>query len=644
MSTQLKLTQWVQAIFYLVIWGSCTYVPDEEIFNDIPGPVVNNISLTNQTDTVYLFEKSSLSLPLHAPGKEVYKYKVMVGEEYVSSYYNSGKLTFELDPAEFPDGIYPLTVEVILSTGTGSLADKLKKETVVFSKQYYVNIDLSPPARVSAPAVTVEDGRLIIRWDRAEKENFREYKLLKLYQDRDKRTKTDTLYTGDFNTGYFHDSLYTGGKVEYRIDIKGYNFYVAGEGKSFELDPIKLKVSLVDEKTVKISWSEFALYNNKLAFRIAKTNYAAYYLSYSGTGYYYQARTISAEKEGEVLINFEERFGNPELYEFRIVPDHEDWYHLNNYSEHEEIGIGTRIHRFSEVAFSPSAEKMYLIHPLDREGQAVRLFSYDLNVMKPIDSLDLQLTAFHKLLVSENGMHIYVADKVGPDIRLLQVNPTDLSLRETTSISGMLGTSLDHYAVVTPPSNNNRIVVSANFQYNTVIDMNQKAISWQSEAGMTVDNEVCISPNGEYVFHTQKDSGGWYAYILQWQNNSWNKLGRMYFRENERVLGFKTGTATGFITEHDHREESGFYPIINGAMGAKEIYPRTDYRIGISGYNSTRDELNGYYSNYSDSYIFRYNYQTNLQLARLFIESDIYYSFYGNMYFANSGYVYVVQE
>lgn len=653
MSTTLKKFLWLNSIC-LLIWTSCTYSPDKEFFVNLPGPVTDNITLNAPADTIYLFQKSFFFYPLRAPGKEVYSSKVYVGDKLITSYSSLENIAFELDPLNFSSGVHPLSIEVTLSGGTGSLADKLGSEVVVLQKHFFVKVDIGAPSKMAAPEITIEDGRLMVRWNPSDKKNFLGYKLLKSYRSRDNIIKTDTIFSGGPESSYFHDELYTGGSVKYRVDIQGYMFYVEGQEKTFDLDPINLKVSLESDKTVKISWSDFKLYNNKLVFRLEKTTYENYSRPYPQS--FNPIQTLGIQKDGEIELGFEGKFGNPEIYKFIISPDVENSYYLHNYAEEHKVGIGTKIHSFIDIAFCQEAEKMFLVHDLKQEGKVIRLVRYNLNTLAPIDSLDVAVNAFDKLLVSDNGQHIYITDKVGTDIQLLHFNAADLSLLETISVTGLVG-ELNEYGGVSSISNNNLLAIRQNYSQNLVVDMTLKSISWQNEPVTEVGYAFSFSPDGEYFFHIQRDVlyydsnnkpvSKLFAYVHQWQNNDWKSLGKHEVKGYgfDQILGFKSAAEKGFFTiNRSTSEEVLFYPIQDGALGPVKSYPRTDTMGYLFGYNPLKDAFNASFGNYSDSYLISYNYNTGQQSGRLNIDPfpGSRFAFYGDIYFANSGFYHVV--
>lgn len=641
-------------IILLLIWSSCSYTPEEEYFKQLSPPATNNISLDDAIDTIFLFEKKSFTYSLEAPEKKVYTLGVNLGDDYVSSKYENGKIVFELDPTEFTNGIHPLTIYIRFSGGTGSLADRLGSEIVHFQKQFFVNLDISPPTKIDSPEIAIVDGRLMIEWDPSEKKNFYGYKVLKFYKDKNNFQRADTVFSGGQEVSSFHDEFYTGGAVSYRVDIFGYKYYVPGEEKAFSADPINIKLHFIDDHTVKLNWKDFTLYNNSLVFKLYKTNKLDHSISHSVDGGYDLNQTISPEKEGEIVLKFEEAFGNPELYKLAVVPANQNWYNSNWWTETHEIGLGTKFHSFEAIAFDQSAKKMYLIYHPGLEKSAARLVRYNLLSMQPEDSTDLQLNDLQKILVSENGQYLYIEDKSDTEVQLQHINPHTLDLQEIIYLSDLVG-PIHQDAKVTSVSNNNLIAFN-NFENYAVLDLNQKVISWQNNPDVYRTIQIYVSPDGKYFFQSQLEFAfknpytnasvyHTYGYIHQWQNNSWNNLGKLYMAPDETIQGFKNTTEKGFFFMDEPANRLKLQVVSDGALGDTKFYQQSDESIRIKSYNSFQDAFHiSSYSGFGTTNLSLYNYETEEKSMQLEVNAHFQYGFYENMYFASSGYYYVVQE
>ena len=628
-------------------------MPEEEFFNQLAPPVTDNISLNGVTDTIYLMEKEAFTYTLSAPGKKVYSHGVYLSKDYISSDYDNGKLAFELDPAEFSNGIHTLEIAFEFSGGTGSLADRLGSEVIHFQKNFVVKIDLSPPTKIAAPEVAIVDGRLMVEWKPADQENFYGYKVLKFYKDEDNIQRTDTLFSGSQEFTSLHDEFYAGGAVTYRVDIYGYKYYVPGEEKAFFTDPIKVKLELVDEHTVKFSWSDFLLYNNRLAFKLYKTNLFKNSFSHLPDGAFKIFQTIPAQKEGELIIDFETEFGNPELYKLVISPEHEDWYTSKWWTEFHEAAIGKKFHPFEAIVFNQLAKKMYLIYHPEQDGSTSRLVRYNLLSMQAEDSIDLQLKELQKIHISENGQYLYVEDQVGDDIQLQQINPETLDLQKIISLSDLAG-PVGYFAEVSSVSNNNLLAFYNNKIY-AVLDLNQSTISWQSSPDTRTGSQILISPDGDYLFHTQFDFVfnhpytnepiyHLFYYIHHRQDFTWKSIGRFYAGGTCSLFGFKNTYEKGFIFQIFPVSSIRHQAVENGVLGEENFYPVSNESTRITNYDAFQDAFYNLYHENNGFYLCRYDYKTEEKSGILKVSDKYQYGTYENMYFASSGYYYVVQK
>lgn len=203
---------------------SCEFSPQDAPLTELdpPGnPPPINISLNNGYDTLRIDwitnftynvtgKNRLLSVSVSFEGKEIHHY---LGE-------NSQKFSFVLDPSGCQNGIYPLNIEIITSSGTGSLAEKLGAEGYIYQCEWPVIIDNTPPEKLDFISIDSLKEGVRISWEKFDHIGFRYYKLM----------RTSTSYSGPLDLVTYYDAAQTsfidttyfeGMVVNYIIELGG---------------------------------------------------------------------------------------------------------------------------------------------------------------------------------------------------------------------------------------------------------------------------------------------------------------------------------------------------------------------------------------------------------------------------------------
>lgn len=195
--------------------GSCTYSPEEEFQNPVEPPVLENysISLNNvpDGDTIRLFGPGQFSYFINKGNGVIESVKITLGDRWIDERTElSG--SFQINNSNLRTGTWELKIEVITSSGTGSLADKVGAEQIQLWKKWIVEIDVARPPEPVISFAT-ENGYMVVRWPRYTKENFVQYQLEVSYAGVPKRVLTftdpeinswvDSSYAGNYNA-YYH--------------------------------------------------------------------------------------------------------------------------------------------------------------------------------------------------------------------------------------------------------------------------------------------------------------------------------------------------------------------------------------------------------------------------------------------------------
>ena len=107
---------------------SCEYKADNDYYRELEPPAVSipleiNLNDVDPNDTIYIMNDTRLTLNVNTNGKTVRNVNYMLGNEKIGS----GDEVI-IYPYNIIDGTYKLTAEVIVSSGTSSLADMMGME------------------------------------------------------------------------------------------------------------------------------------------------------------------------------------------------------------------------------------------------------------------------------------------------------------------------------------------------------------------------------------------------------------------------------------------------------------------------------------------------------------------------------------
>jgi len=247
-------------ITFHVLLSACEFEPEDPPLTqlDPPGdPPPIQISLNNRYDTVKIDwittftyevtgENRILSVSIDFEEKEVH--------HYIGEYGQS--LSFVLDPSSYPNGVYPLRIEVITSSGTGSLADKLDAEGYLYQLEWPVLIDKTPPGELDFVSIDSLKEGVRITWEKFNHLGFRYYKLKKssfsLSNSIDLVTYLDPGQTSFIDTTYMEGMV-----VNYIIELggksSGINSSSTNSIQYFQL-PHTPKITNIRDFKIDLSW------------------------------------------------------------------------------------------------------------------------------------------------------------------------------------------------------------------------------------------------------------------------------------------------------------------------------------------------------------------------------------------------------
>lgn len=159
-----------------LLLGSCDFESDEDFFVEVePTVSVSSVSLNDflDQDTILIFQPTEFAFEVTTSPGKLREIEIRLNERVLfSSTVASGM--FKLNQSDLVTGHYQLVVRMVVSSGSGSLADRLGSETKQVWKNWVLSIDVEPPPK---PVVTLgeENQMLAVRWQPYKKKNFLKY-------------------------------------------------------------------------------------------------------------------------------------------------------------------------------------------------------------------------------------------------------------------------------------------------------------------------------------------------------------------------------------------------------------------------------------------------------------------------------------
>lgn len=198
----------------MIALSGCFYVPDEEVFKEVPEPnPVGMISLSDYDDgdTITLFRATDFSFNVGISQGEIQEMSVLLsGIELYKGRGPSG--TFSIRDNTLRTGTFYLQLEFISSSETGSLLDELGGELFKVWRRWVVKIDVDPP-RTPVLEVVPNTDFLTLKWKPYLKANFVSYEFVVPRSGR-------RIIIDDAHVTSWVDSTFVSGHERYSLTVK----------------------------------------------------------------------------------------------------------------------------------------------------------------------------------------------------------------------------------------------------------------------------------------------------------------------------------------------------------------------------------------------------------------------------------------
>ena len=358
---------------------SCEYEPEAVNFKEVDptGIKTIEIALDQIKDTLIVGTWTQVGFDLEFPKPVTFTMKVKLGTTIIHS---SGSETgsFIISPFEFANGFYPLIFEVVSSSGTLSLADRLDVEKILFEHQgKVVQVETSLAQKTDIISVIPKPDGLHISWPKYPKANFTQYILHKTVSPVQRGySEFDQFVFSDIRQTTFVDPDFLGGNAEYRLQVVTFTDMAFGDPSNVHIDPPAINhIKTNDLNTIEVSWPKSWFYAAFGSYHLLE-DYT------SGPHDYYTTSNIN-----DTLTTISDfPFGSSIKGELRTQPKafEPDYANSGTYSTFADIYIGEKIPEDVMVLEVKSTDRIYYY----RQGY---VYAMRHSETKPYDSLEIEL-------------------------------------------------------------------------------------------------------------------------------------------------------------------------------------------------------------------------------------------------------------
>ncbi|HMG90168.1 MAG TPA: hypothetical protein VK589_08910 [Chryseolinea sp.] len=576
----------ISVIVPLFLFLSCNYEPDGEFFVVRPRPdgTGMSIELTDASDTLFVYGNAEIRFNAIVQNKPVKLVRTYLNNEQFGIHYLTSGSVF-LYTLGRNNGCYSLRIEIITSSGTGSLADVREKEELKVERTYVLCIDNSKPDPVEITSIRRSDGTLELVWERYPKPNFQKYKILKYCYNQGYH-QFETHWIKEITnrqTTTLHDSTFIGGKVKYFLSVIAANQESDGVEKEFD-DPYDIDVTSesVDNANIKLTWRRPAYYKNFTSYLVSFAYGSGDDRSFTVTNINDTTLTIPHE-----IIFAQTKSALVQAYPVRIDNYHPDF--VYDYSE--DIQLGKNFPWYiadeykNEGVYNQQLGKYFALQY--GPGPTLTLELIRINPVTNEVEQAYEIPYGSQFLLSDNGQYLYVTH----GDNFTRLNPLNFSIIQTYDVSVHCGTN-SGYNWISSIAGNNRLALS-NGHGSFVLDMNNFSLiqQWPLEL-----KTIQISATGTFVVRGND--------ILKWNSTQYVAAGtlgsarqRIFIQNDAKVLIDKVNKVevVNLSTMAIERTitldgiQNLRYDPVSGLIGGISDYPRRFYLYSLTDNEKIKD-------------------------------------------------------
>jgi len=505
-----------------ILFYSCEYSPSETNYHDIKIGEPNVVFTVLEEDKFNILRgEIIISYERILNEHKLLDFKLYV-DQYEQGWGYAGTNAIKFDSRGYNDGHHSLRLDLIVSTNSGSLADRTGAEAFIISKSYGVyifNDDVNVPNITEAAP---ENGSLKIKWEQYTQPAFGKYIVNK--------NGNKIAEISSVNQNYFYDNTYAGGRAVYRIDMDILGSLFTGYGKEKEIDMPAVPAvfsEVVNDYSLRVSWE--------------RTPFDSAFKSYIiGKGF--GEEIIINNIDSTSWLDENPAFNGGIIY-LNIEPKTGERSNFPPVYNGEKIGKPFNYYSNYAVKFLP--EKNWFV--IYNRNSIVRYNAESLTIIDSIvTSSALSASDEYCMDVSSDGEQLYIISDFTYVINKYNISTQqeegNIDLREILPLSGG--------ANAISLSDDNKLVIYTGFasqQKLRIIDASTETyLAYIPVSHAT--GHLKITDNGKYIIH------GFSLY--KFENNSLTESGMIVtggafpvFIDDERCLSYENGYLKIFSNE-----------------------------------------------------------------------------------------------
>ncbi len=509
-------------MFGIALIYSCEYEPSgtykKTVNQDVVPPEIQIIELNLNEDTIYLFADTIVRFQFFSEDQSIRKVVFNI-DSGKSTELASNAGTFKIDYEKLYIGIHTLRIEIITSSGTGSIADHLGTEGFTASKTWIL---IALKTGVAKTLSSINDGLLKLSWDKYPAPDLKEYIIYRgIYRGEPMKEMARVTSNELIDTTYVGEGFY------YIIMVNTNN------GRIIPWSGLELKENLPSIGYYNLGNDKHAFYWSRPKFYNAVDTFI---LEISFDNKYFYKVKATLDYRDSLCYPDIVHFGDDVRVRLKLVPKKNNVLYSVNREWFETFHFWFRIGEiFSDdkvTSFKQVGKYEFLYH-----SDYDTLYKYSVSENRIVEKLSYKLgcyCGFCKIRYSPKGMYF---------INILQCTSNDLMIAQTNDMQNYLVTDRDSIINIGLPVSVSAVsdTGTALMQNNEgfyVYDFNNHSIlGFHRIITNTFFRNLKMSPNGNYIYYTYDIDS---TFLIEFKNSefkivhSQKNIGR-YFEFNPLI-------------------------------------------------------------------------------------------------------------
>lgn len=492
--------------FLFLFLFSCDYEPTGTNYTEIDPnfkPANITINLPENKDTIYLNARNTNSIQYDLSGEtdkllDVYMFLddrlIARSNQAIGS---SQKMTFN---ANAMYSYYTLKLVAATRSGTGSIADSLKMEGVVYSRTWVLCVYNTQFVKPPELEFDRSNGKMKIIWKNYPFMHDCAVVVRKSWVDTEYNYETvGTVTNGD---NFIYDSTYVGEKTKYNVQVfNKQSFEFSYPNTWCEKDLPEIWLERDDNYNYTLKWEKCKYYDN----------FDSYYITSSDTRILEQ-KTIKDLNETSInMSNF--AFPQKCTITLTITPKVKKGSSLNNENKYIRKDFQTGEITFDFYNFY-GGNNRYLVHNAYRTN-VTKNYIFDLTLNKVVDSLGIDVYNFYNIDLSESAKYMIICNKTS--LKFKEFDGT-FSGGKTFNYNQIWGNSITADSINSLLVSDNAICLMKTKDSVALYDLIQNKLLIKEK----IPGSFCsLSPDAKFLITVLEDgSENFYKY----ENNNFTKV------------------------------------------------------------------------------------------------------------------------